>query len=97
MVVLAVTGDLMLITIALAVLAVGDPMAALVGRRFGTIKLVNGRSLQGTLAFVAVATAAAALALSAYFPDLGAAHGGARATSGTAGALAVALCRPARR
>ena len=94
MVVLAVTGDLMLITIALAILAVGDPVAALVGRRFGTIKLVNGRSLQGTLAFVAVATAAAALALSVYFPDLGAPRTVAlAATAGTAGALAELFAR----
>lgn len=36
---------------ALLVLGVSDPIAALVGRRYGTIKLVNGRSLQGSAAF----------------------------------------------
>ena len=33
-------------------------MAALVGRRFGRIRLLNGRSLEGTLAFVVAATLA---------------------------------------
>ncbi|MCB9596798.1 MAG: hypothetical protein H6719_29010 [Sandaracinaceae bacterium] len=37
--------------IGVAVLGFGDPIAALVGRRFGRIKLVHGRTLEGTLAF----------------------------------------------
>jgi dolichol kinase len=48
----------------LAVLGVGDPMAALVGRRWGKHVLLAGRSLEGTLAFVVSGAAAAALALS---------------------------------
>lgn len=36
-------------------LAVGDPAAALVGRRFGRTKLMRGRTLEGSLAFVAAA------------------------------------------
>ncbi|MEW5851021.1 MAG: diacylglycerol/polyprenol kinase family protein [Myxococcota bacterium] len=35
-------------------LAVGDPAAAVVGRRFGRIKLMRGRTLEGSLAFVLV-------------------------------------------
>lgn len=38
--------------IAVVVLGVGDPIAALVGRRFGRIRLRAGRSLEGTLSFV---------------------------------------------
>jgi dolichol kinase len=36
---------------AVMVLAVGDPVAAFVGRRYGRIRLLHGRSLEGTLAF----------------------------------------------
>lgn len=53
---------------ALAVLGVGDPTAAIVGRRFGRVKLVNGRTLEGTTAFVVAGTAAAALVLAAFHP-----------------------------
>jgi dolichol kinase len=48
---------------ALAVLGVADPIAAAVGRRWGRRKLRAGRSLEGTLAFFASGTGAAALAL----------------------------------
>jgi dolichol kinase len=37
-------------------LGVGDPAAAWVGRRWGTLKILGRKSLQGTLAFVAAAT-----------------------------------------
>lgn len=42
------------------VLALGDPAAALVGRRWGRTRLVNNRSLEGTLTFVAVGALASA-------------------------------------
>jgi len=48
---------------ALAVLGVADPIAALVGRRWGRHALRAGRSLEGTLAFVASGTLVAALVL----------------------------------
>jgi dolichol kinase len=38
--------------IAVAVLGVGDPVAAMVGRRFGRTRLRAGRSLEGSLGFV---------------------------------------------
>jgi dolichol kinase len=47
----------------LAVLGVADPIAALVGRRWGKHTLRAGRSLEGTLAFFASGTVAAAIAL----------------------------------
>lgn len=43
---------------AVAVLGVGDPVAALIGRRFGRTRLMHGRSLEGTLAFIVSATVA---------------------------------------
>lgn len=46
-----------------AVLALADPAAALIGRRFGRTKLRAGRSLQGTLAFVVVGFVAALITI----------------------------------
>ena len=47
----------------LAVLGVADPIAALIGRRWGRHPLRAGRSLEGTLAFFASGSLAAAVAL----------------------------------
>ena len=41
------------IALALAVLGFADPAAALIGRRWGKIKLINNRTLEGTLTFIA--------------------------------------------
>ena len=71
LVLLAMTGRPVVASAALVVLALADPAAALVGRRFGTIKLVNGRSLQGTLTFFIVGAAAALALLSWRYPELG--------------------------
>ena len=38
----------------MAVMLTGDAAAALVGRKFGKHQLVNGKSLEGTLSFIAV-------------------------------------------
>lgn len=43
---------------ALAVMLTGDAAAALIGRKFGRHKLVNGKSLEGCAGFVAVGFAA---------------------------------------
>lgn len=45
--------------VALAVLGLADPAAAMIGRRWGNTKLIHGRSLEGSLAFVVVGTASA--------------------------------------
>ena len=42
--------------IAVAVLGIGDPVAALVGRRFGRTRLRAGRSLEGSLGFTVTAS-----------------------------------------
>ena len=41
--------------VAFAILGWADPFAGIVGRRFGRTRLVNGRTLEGSLAFLAVA------------------------------------------
>ncbi len=51
LVLLALTGNPVVQTTAVVVLGVGDPVAALVGRRFGKHKLINGRSVEGSSAF----------------------------------------------
>ncbi len=56
--------------VGLAVLGLGDPMAALIGRRFGKIKLINGRTLEGSIAFVFFGTAAAMAALANFHPEV---------------------------
>ena len=48
---------------ALAVMLTGDAAAALVGRKFGVHKIVNGKSWEGFLSFVAVGFGALSLVL----------------------------------
>lgn len=52
---------------ALAVLTFADPAAALVGRRYGRTKLMNGRSLEGSTAFLLVGIVAASVVLATIF------------------------------
>ncbi|WP_437322677.1 diacylglycerol/polyprenol kinase family protein [Sorangium sp. So ce381] len=59
---LALFGTRLSQSLAVVVLAVADPAAALIGRRFGRTRLRDGRSLEGTLAFFA-AGALSALAV----------------------------------
>lgn len=42
---------------AFATMLLGDTAAALIGRRFGRIRFANGKSLEGSLAFIAVGMA----------------------------------------
>jgi len=53
--------------VGVVVLGVGDPLAGYVGRRFGRVRLVNGRSLEGSLGFAVGATAAAWVMLLALY------------------------------
>lgn len=55
---------------ALAILGFGDPAAALVGRRFGRTQLINGRSLEGSAAFVATGTLMAGALLQVAHPEI---------------------------
>jgi len=68
---LGLTGSKTLMLVAMGVLGFADPAAALVGRRWGSIKLVHGRSLQGSLAFLLTGIVAAGTVLLATRPELG--------------------------
>ncbi len=92
--ILSLTMPPLAVTAALLVLGVGDPMAGLIGRRWGRTKLVGGRSLEGSLAFVAAGGIAAAVALLLIYPTLGLGPVAALAgTAALAGALAELLVR----
>lgn len=67
----ALTGSPLVCSIAVLVLGVGDPAAALVGRRWGRTKLLNGRSLEGTATFVVVATLVSGLSCSMIYSQIG--------------------------
>ncbi len=54
-------------TVAIAILGAADPAAALIGRRFGRLDLVNGRTLEGTLTFWVVGSLVSGLALTLWF------------------------------
>ena len=51
-------------------LAVGDPMAGIIGRSIGRIKLVGRRTLEGTLAFTLSATLATSALFYLQYPSL---------------------------
>lgn len=68
---LAITASPMACSLAVIVLGVGDPAAAFVGRRWGRTRLASGRSLEGSLGFVAFAGLASAITLLVYYPEIG--------------------------
>lgn len=68
---LSLTGSHLVCALALAVLGLADPAAGLVGRRWGRIKLVHGRSLEGTTAFVVAGSLACLATLGIWHADLG--------------------------
>lgn len=63
LVLLSFTFSPLLCVAGVAVLGFADPLAGLVGRRFGRIRLINGRSLEGTMTFVVTGTLAARAAM----------------------------------
>jgi dolichol kinase len=67
---LALLGSPVLATVALAVMGFADPAAALVGRRWGRLKLLHGRSLEGSLAFLGVGMAISLGLLVVFFPGV---------------------------
>lgn len=74
--------------IAVAVLGIGDPVAALVGRRFGRTRLRAGRSLEGTLGFVVAGSLTAFAVASALLPGAIGVRLLAALVAGVAGAVA---------
>ena len=89
---LGLLGEPLVAAVAVGVLAAGDPAAALVGRRFGRTRLLNGRSLEGSAAFVVAGGALAWATLRVWHPELDPAQGlvvaGAAALLGAVGELA---------
>lgn len=71
LVLLALTQSTVLCAMAVVVLGVGDPLAALIGRRYGRVRLLHGRSLEGSLAFVLSAAAITFLMLRLGHLELG--------------------------
>jgi dolichol kinase len=67
---LALTGSLPLCSVAVVVLGFSDPAAALVGRRYGKVPLVHGRTLEGTATFLVVALVVATATLRIFYPEL---------------------------
>lgn len=65
---IALSCDKLTASLAVIVLAVGDPAAAIIGRRFGKIRLVAGRSLEGSSAFVVAAALGAVLVQAVFYP-----------------------------
>jgi dolichol kinase len=90
---LAVLGDPLAAVAAFAVLGAGDPMAGLIGRRFGSHKLINGRSMEGTLAFAGFGGLAAFVVLAALMPITVSAALLLAVVAGVAGSLAELVAR----
>ncbi|TNE86552.1 MAG: hypothetical protein EP330_22700 [Deltaproteobacteria bacterium] len=71
MVVLSLIGSPMIGAVAVAILGFADPAAAIFGRRYGKTKLANGRSLEGTSAFIVVGTLVAFAVMAVFHPHVG--------------------------
>ncbi len=69
--VLSLTRSHMISAVALVILGLADPAAGLIGRRFGRTKLIHGRSVEGTSAFILVGFASALAVLAIFHGDLG--------------------------
>lgn len=66
--ILAVGADKAVAALSVVVLGIGDPVAALIGRRFGKTQLRAGRSLEGSLGFLLSAALAALVVAVAMMP-----------------------------
>lgn len=68
--IIALTSDTLTASLAVTQLGLGDPSAAIIGRRFGRIRLIAGRSLEGTTAFVVAASLGSVAMMMVYYPAL---------------------------
>ena len=91
---LAWTFDPLLASLAVIVLGVADPAAAIIGRRYGRVRFSNGRSLEGSLAFVGVGAVGALGVLALYYPEV---SFGAALGLSVVGALAGAIAEQVSR
>lgn len=83
LVILSLSGSHLVCAMALAILAWADPAAATIGRRWGRTRLVNGRSFEGTSAFVVTGTLVSLAVIGLWHPELGLAGGLAVALAAT--------------
>lgn len=67
---LALTQSPLACALAVTALGVGDPAAALVGRKYGRIRIIHGRSLEGTLTFFATAFVASLAVMATWHQEL---------------------------
>lgn len=81
------------LALALVTLGLGDPAAGFVGRRFGRHKLVNGRSVEGTLAYMIVSFLAGWAVLAFWHPGLGALAITAAIVAAVVGGITELFCR----
>jgi dolichol kinase len=89
LVILAALAPAAVCAVAVMVLGFGDPTAALVGRRFGRVRLLHGRSLEGSLAFVVSGAAVSVLVLRLFHAGISPLHALVAAVAGAfAGAVA---------
>ena len=68
--ILALTFDPLASAIGLAALGLGDPVASTIGRRYGRRRLLHGRTLEGTLAFVVIVLLGGTLVAGIFAPEL---------------------------
>lgn len=68
---LSLTGEPLVGALALAILGIADPSAALAGRRWGRHRIANGRTLEGSLAFVLTGLIASLATMLLWHRDLG--------------------------
>lgn len=73
--ILSLTSSQLAISLAVLVLALADPSAAVIGRRFGKTRLLHGRSLEGTLTFAFVGVLSSVVLLWTRYPEISAGHG----------------------
>ena len=67
---LSIITDPMTICIAVIVLGLADPMAAIIGRKYGKIKIKNNRSLEGSIAFLVTAVVGSMIVLRFFYPEI---------------------------
>jgi dolichol kinase len=70
LVVIGLLFEPMICAVAVIILGLADPAAAVVGRRLGRLKLVNGRTVEGSATFVVVGALAATAVLRIWHPEL---------------------------
>lgn len=85
---LSLTSSPLSCSLAVLVLALADPAAAVIGRRFGRVRLINGRSLEGSLTFAGVGFLASLTFLALFHGQI---DPGARALVALGGALLGAI------